>query len=90
MPQLNPTANALLQAVKAFAIDRVRHVLATEPARFISYGTLVALTSANAIGHALGYNELPDGIANGVTLLAAAMITEAIRRFVSPANAVAN
>ncbi len=68
-------------------LDLVKAYLQTEPARVIAYGVAVALTAANWIGHALGYTALPDGVANGVTLLVTAIVTEAIRRFVySPAT----
>lgn len=63
-------------------LDVIKGYLASEPARLIAYGTAAALTAANAIGHALGYDTLPDGVANGLTLLVTAIVTEAIRRFV--------
>lgn len=63
-------------------LDLIKAYVGSEPARLIAYGVAGALTAANAAGHALGYNELPDGVANGVTLLVTAIVTEAIRRFV--------
>jgi hypothetical protein len=63
-------------------IDLVKEYLRTEPARLIAYGVAATLTAANAIGHALGYETLPDGVANGLTLLVTALVTEAIRRLV--------
>ncbi len=63
-------------------LDLVKEYLKSEPARLIAYGTAAALTAANAIGHALGYETLPDGVANGLTLLVTALVTEAIRRIV--------
>ncbi len=67
-------------------LDLIKAYLASEPARLIAYGVMVSLTAANAIGHALGYTALPDGVANGLTLLVTAIITEAIRRFVTPVS----
>lgn len=63
-------------------LDLVKAYLQSEPARLIAYGVAGALTAANFIGHALGYETLPDGVANGLTLLVTAIVTEAIRRFV--------
>lgn len=70
-------------------LDLVRAYLSAEPARLIAYTVAIALTGANFVGHALGYTDLPDGVANGVTLLVTALVTEAIRRFVYSPETVA-
>lgn len=70
-------------------LDLIRAYLAAEPARLIAYGVMLTLTAANFIGHQLGYETLPDGVANGLTLLVTALITELIRRFVYSPNTVA-
>jgi hypothetical protein len=63
-------------------LNVIRSLLRSEPARFISYGTIGALAFANVVAHALGYTALPDGIATSLALLVTALLTEAIRRFV--------
>lgn len=70
-------------------LDLIRGYLAAEPARLIAYSVAGALTAANFIGHQLGYTALPDGVANGLTLLVTAIVTEAIRRFVYSPDTVA-
>ena len=70
-------------------LELVKAYLASEPARLIAYSTAAVLTAANFIGHQLGYTTLPDGVANGLTLLVTAIVTEAIRRFVYAPTTVA-
>jgi uncharacterized membrane protein YvlD (DUF360 family) len=77
-------------AIVGFVLDVSRPLLKSQPVRFVTYGTAAFLTVANAIGHALGYTVLPDGITNGVTILGGAILAEVLQRLVYSPNSVAD
>ena len=61
----------------------VKSIIAKEPARFISYGGIVLLFAADKVAALFGV-VLPPEVVTGAQALGALIVTELIRRFVTP------